>query len=160
MTQVEYTVVLIQVGQCPEMYKKIKDTLDIAKGAYATEMSLMTGADEIFYNIDKDDEPEAMYCLAVDKKNTVLGFIYLETDTRTMTLWTSHVYVRPEARKKGVYSLMMKRVKKFAQDCKFRRIFSIVHTSNVVSQCAHCGAGFDSEWMGFELYVRGEKNEN
>lgn len=153
MQEVEYTVVMIRPGLCPELYEKIKASLTIAKNAYATEMALMTDKDEIFYKIDEEDDPEATYCIAVDKDNNVLGFIYTEADSRTMTLWTSHVYVRPEARKKGVYSLMMKRVEKFAQDCKFRRIFSVVHNKNVVSICAHCGAGFDDEWVGFEMYI-------
>ena len=157
--QIEYTVVVIRVGLCPEIYERIKPTLNIAKGAYATELSLLTGEKELYYRIKKDDTPETMYCLAVDKNNTVLGFILLEIDERTMTLWTSHVYVRPEARKQGVYKLMMERVKKFATDCRFNRVFSVVHRKNWPSQQAHKKAGFKKCWVGYEIPMENE-NEN
>ena len=152
--QIEYTVVMIRPGYCPELYKKIKDSLTIAKNAYATEMSLLTNKNEIFYKIEAEDGPEATYCIAVDKNNNVLGFIYTEADIRTMTLWTSHVYVRPEVRKNGVYSLMMKRVLKFAKDCQFNRVFSMVHEDNIISQCAHIGTGFKNKWHGYEIDMR------
>ena len=161
MTQkeIEYAVVVIQVGLCPKIYERIKPTLDIAKGAYATELSLLTGKNEIYYKIGKNDAPETMYCLAVDKNDTVLGFILLETDERTKTLWTCHVYVRPEVRRKGVYKLMIERVKKFARDCKFNRMFSVVHRENWPSQKAHKKAGFQKCWVGYEIPMENE-NEN
>lgn len=157
--QIEYAVVLIRVGECKELYEKIKPTFDIAKGAYATEMSLLTGEKELYYKLDKEDDPAAMYCLAVDKNNVVLGFIYLEVDERTMTLWTCHVYVRPECRKQGVYIRMMDRVKKFAKDCKFNKIFSFVHEDNMASQCAHLSVGFVDTWHGFQFYITENDNE-
>lgn len=149
--EIEYTVVIIRVGMCPEIYEKIKPTLNIAKGAYATELSLITGEKELFYKIDKEDDPATMYCLAVDKDNAVLGFILLELEPRTLTLWTSHVYVRPEVRKQGVYRLMMERVKKFAKDCKFNRVISVVHVTNKDSQWAHRKIGFKKCWQGYEI---------
>lgn len=155
-TQIEYTVVIIRTDLCPEIYEKIKPTFDIAKGAYSTEMALLTRENEIYYHIDKEDAPGTMYCLAVDKNNTVIGFILLETDARTKTLWTSHVYVRPEVRQKGVYKLMIERVKKFARDCRFNRMFSIVHRKNWPSQRAHKSAGFKKAWVGYEIPMENE----
>ena len=157
--QIEFAVVLIRIGDIPEIYEKIKPTFDIAKGAYATELSLLTGEKEQYYKLDKEDDPNTMYCLAIDKSNTVLGFILLEVEERTRTLWTSHVYVRPEVRKKGVYKLMMERVKKFAKDCKFNRVFSVVHRKNWPSQQAHKKTGFKKAWMGYEIPMENE-NEN
>lgn len=154
--EVEYTVVLIRVGSCPEIYKKIQPSLNIAKGAYATELSLLTGEKELFYKIDKEDAPDTLYCLAVDKNNTVLGFILLELEDRTLTLWTCHVYVRPEVRQKGVYRLMMERVKKFAKDCKFNRVFSVVHRKNWPSQQAHKKTGFKKSWVAYEIPMEDE----
>lgn len=154
--QIEYTVVIIRTDLCPEIYEKIKPTFDIAKGAYSTEMALLTGENELYYHIDKEDAPGTMYCLAVDKNNTVIGFILLETDARTKTLWTSHVYVRPEVRQKGVYKLMIERVKKFARDCRFNRMFSIVHRKNWPSQKAHKKAGFKKCWVGYEIPMENE----
>jgi L-amino acid N-acyltransferase YncA len=151
MQEVEYAVVLVMIGQSPRMDEKVKPTLDIAKGAYATELSLITGGPEEYYRLPKEDEHGTMYCLAVDRKDNVLGFILLETEDRTRTLWTSHVYVRPEVRKKGVYSMMMKRVLKFAKDCKFNRVFSLVHRKNWPSQQAHKSAGFKKSWVGYEI---------
>lgn len=156
MQEVEYTVVIIQVGKCPEIYQKIKPSFDIAKGAYATELSLITNEKKLYYSLGKEDGPEAIYCLAVDKDSNVLGFIYLELDERTMTLWTSHVYVRPEVRKKGVYRLMMERVKKFARDCKFNRVFSLAHVYNKDSQWAHRKVGFKKCWVGYEIPMENE----
>lgn len=154
--QIEYTVVIIKTDLCPEIYEKIKPTFDIAKGAYSTEMALLTGENELYYHIDKEDAPGTMYCLAVDKNNTVIGFILLESDARTKTLWTSHVYVRPEVRQKGVYKLMMERVKKFARDCRFNRVFSVVHRKNWPSQQAHKRAGFKKCWVGYEIPMENE----
>ena len=159
MQEVEYAVVLIMAGECPEMFTKIKPTLDIAKGAYATELSLITGEPEEYYRLPKEDEHGTMYCLAVDRKDNVLGFILLETEDRTRTLWTCHVYVRPEVRKKGVYKMMMKRVKKFATDCQFNRIFSLVHEDNIISQCAHLGTGFKNKWLGYEIDMGDTEDE-
>lgn len=157
--QIEYTVVIIRTDLCPEIYEKIKPTFDIAKGAYSTEMALLTGEYELYYHIDKEDAPGTMYCLAVDKNNTVIGFILLETDARTKTLWTSHVYVRPEVRQKGVYKLMIERVKKFARDCRFNRMFSIVHRKNWTSQQAHKKAGFKKCWVGYEIPMENENEQ-
>lgn len=157
--QIEYTVVIIRTGLCPEIYEKIKPTFDIAKGAYSTEMALLTGENELYYHIDKEDAPGTMYCLAVDKNNTVIGFILLETDARTKTMWTSHVYVRPEVRQKGVYKLMIERVKKFARDCRFNRMFSIVHRKNWPSQQAHKKAGFKKSWVGYEIPMENENEQ-
>ena len=154
--QIEYTVVIIGTDLCPEIYEKIKPTFDIAKGAYATEMSLLTGEKELYFHIDKEDAPGTMYCLAVDKNNTVIGFILLESDARTKTLWTSHVYVRPEVRQMGVYKLMMERVKKFARDCRFNRLFSVVHRKNWPSQQAHKKVGFKKCWVGYEIPMENE----
>lgn len=156
MQEVEYAVVLIMAGECPEMFNKVKPTLDIAKGAYATELSLITGEPEEYYRLPKEDEHGTMYCLAVDREDNVIGFILLETEDRTRTLWTCHVYVRPEVRKKGVYKMMMKRVMKFATDCRFNRVFSVVHRKNWPSQQAHKSAGFKKSWVGYEIPMEKE----
>lgn len=157
--QIEYAVVLVMIGQSPRMDEKVKPTLDIAKGAYATELSLITGEPEEYYRLPKEDEHGTMYCLAVDREDNVIGFILLETEDRTRTLWTCHVYVRPEVRKKGVYKMMMKRVMKFAEDCKFNRVFSLVHEDNIISQCAHIGTGFKNKWYGYEIDMREKEDD-
>jgi len=154
MESKEYKVILARtdIEDFNPLFEKIKDSFDIAKGAYATELSLMTERDEGFFKIHEPNEPQP-FCLAIDEDNNVLGFILLEADSRTMTLWTCHVYVRPEVRGMGVYKLMMKRVKKFAEDAGFRYLFSIVHKRNDVSQKAHAHVGFKKRWIGYEIPI-------
>lgn len=152
MQEIEYCVVILRTDMeaSKKIFEDVKNSLNIAKGAYATEMSIKTKMSETFYRIEDDSDPQT-WCLAIDKNNNILGFIFLEADGRTMTLWTSHVYVRPEVRGNGIYKLMMERVKKFAEDAKFKRVFSIVHQKNTSSQRAHKSAGFKKRWIGYEI---------
>lgn len=161
MQEVDYCVVILRtdIDKTKKIFEDIKYSFDIAKGAYATEMSLLTGEKEKFYKILDEDQPQT-FCLAIDKKNNVIGFIFIEADGRTMTLWTSHVYVRPEFRRMGVYKLMMERVRKFAKDAGFERVFSFVHGTNKVSQKAHKKAGFKRCWIGYEINKEEIANDN
>lgn len=158
--EVLYKVVIIRedLPGADKLLADLKESFDIAKGAYATELSLITQKKEDYYRISTNGMP-GTYCLAFDNKNNVLGFILLEYDERTRTLWTSHVYVRPEVRRKGVYRLMMDRVKKFAIDTKMSRIFSIVHVSNKDSIKSHRHVGFRREWIGYEIEMESDDGE-
>ena len=99
----EYQAIMVRtdIKGFEDLIGNIEPSFSIAKGAYATELSLMTGKPETFYKITGNGEPET-FCLAINRKNVVLGFVMLEYDIRTKTLWISHVYVRPEARHQGV----------------------------------------------------------
>lgn len=157
----EYQVILVRTDLAgyEDFFVKIKPSFDIAKGAYATELSLITGKPEDLYKIKSTNDPET-YCLAVDRENNVLGFVLLEADARTMTLWTCHVYVRPEVRQKGVYKTMLKRIKKFARDAKMVRLFSVVHIRNTPSLLAHKKSGFKRQWVGFEMDMENADEKN
>lgn len=161
MQEVNYCVVVLRtdIEESKKIFDAIRPSLDIAKGAYATEVGYITRKDTSFYKIGEPTDPQT-WCLAIDKDNHVLGFIYLEADARTMTLWTSHVYVRPEVRGKGIYKLMMERVQKFAKDAKFKRVFSIVHQRNTASQRAHKSVGFKKRWIGYEINEDEVANDN
>lgn len=159
--EVNYCVLILRtdIEKTKPIFENIKPSLDIAKGAYATEVGFITRKDESFYKIEEPVEPQT-WCLAIDENNNVLGFIFLEADARTMTLWTCHVYVRPEVRGKGIYKLMMERVRKFAKDAQFKRVFSIVHQRNNASQRAHKSAGFKKRWIGYEIDEKQIANDN
>lgn len=159
--EVNYCVLILRtdIEKTKKIFEDIKPSLDIAKNAYATEVSLITKENPIYYQIADTGEPQT-WCLAIDEKNNVLGFIYIEADGRTMTLWTSHVYVRPEVRGHGIYKLMMERVQKFAKDAKFNRVFSVVHQRNTASQRAHKSAGFKKRWIGYEIEEGEVANDN
>lgn len=158
MSEIKYTVLIIRedIPGAEKILNEIEESFFIAKRAYATELALLTGKKEKFYQITTAGEP-GTFCLAIDEQKNVLGFVMLEYDERTRTLWTSHVYVRPEVRRKGVYRLMMERIKKFAKDTNMVRIFSIVHVSNKDSQKSHCHVGFRREWIGYEIEM--EEND-
>lgn len=161
MQEVEYCVVVLRtdIEQTKKIFEDIKPSFDIAKGAYATEMSLLTKKPESFYKIKEEDYPQT-FCLAIDKNNNVLGFIYLESEDKTKTLWTCHVYVRPEVRQKGIYKLMIQRVHKFAKEAGFQRVFSVVHQKNKPSQRAHKSVGFKRRWIGYEIEEGDVANDN
>lgn len=161
--EILYKVVIIRedIPGADKLLADLKESFDLAKGAYATEMALITEKREEYYRITTNGIP-GTFCLAFDDKKNVLGFIMLEYDERTRTIWTSHVYVRPEVRCRGVYRLMMQRVKKFAKDTNMARIFSIVHVRNKDSQKAHGRVGFRREWIGYEIEMEdsdGKKTE-
>lgn len=147
-----YRVIMVRtdIPGCNELMERIEPSFSIAKGAYATELSLLTGEPVRMYRICSNGEPET-YCLAVDQDNIVVGFALLEYEARSRTLWTCHVYVRPEVRHRGVYKNMIERIKRFAKDAGMDRIFSIVHMANRTSICAHKKVGFQRQWVGFEI---------
>lgn len=161
MQEIDYCVLVLRtdIEKTKKIFESIKPSLDITKGAYATEVGFITRKDKSFYKIDETEDPQT-WCLAIDKNNNVLGFIFLEADPRTMTLWTCHVYVRPEVRGKGIYKLMMERVRKFAKDAQFKRVFSVVHQRNTASQRAHKSAGFKKRWIGYEIEEGDVANDN
>lgn len=162
MQEVDYCVMILRtdIESTKKIFEDIKPSFEVARGAYATEMSLITKMPESYYKINITDEEPQTFCLAIDKKNNVLGFILLEADGRTMTLWTCHVYVRPEVRCQGIYKLMMKRVHKFAKDAGFRRVFSVVNQRNKPSQIAHKSVGFKRNWIGYEIKEEDIANDN
>ena len=149
---IEYKVMLISPNQekTIDILKNLmkgtngEDGLEIAMKAYATEMSLMTGMPEHLFRIGASP-----VCVAFTENFRVLGFIFVGADSSTKTVCTEHVYVRPEVRHKGVYTLMMKRVEKLVQDMKFERIVSFVFEENELSREVHEKQGFKKRMIGY-----------
>lgn len=154
MQEIEYAAIILP-SKASEV-EKFWDSLSKQMEDYQKELVKITGKEPVFYDVkfafrSSENSP---ICLAVDKNKNVYGFILIEIDFITKTLWTSHVYVNPDFRKQGVYSRMMDRVKKFAKDTEMRRIFSLVYTKNVASMAAHAKQEFKYEWSGFEMEVK------
>jgi len=162
MQEIKYKVMLLnpQVEKTKELLEKLNkgtngtDGLDIAKKAYATEVSLITEQPVELFGVG--DGP---ICVAFTEKNEVLGFISVGIDTFSKTVVTEHVYVRPEVRKKGVYGLMLERVKKLAEDIGAKRIVSFVFNKNKVSKTAHENKGFKKKMTGYIMEVKNGKKE-
>ena len=157
MEQVEYAVMLFDPKneKTAELIKQLAkgkngNGLDLAMGAYSTEVAAITGWPEGMFKPSK----EAPVCVAFTKDMAVLGFITIAVDTVNKITFTEHVYVRPEVRKKGVYKLMMKRIEKFAKDTKCERIVSFVFDKNDVSKKAHKKTGFKPVMRGYSKEVK------
>ena len=154
MEEVKYTVLILKKGSAllNETYQDLFNTFD----DYKEEMAKLTEKDEKFYDVAFafSSNDNAYICIAIDSNKKILGFILPEFDFITHTLWTSHVFVRKEYRLKGVYSLMMKRIQKFAKDAEFKRIFSLVWKFNHVSREAHKNIFGSEEWLGYEMEVK------
>lgn len=150
---VEYKVVIVNTNS--DTYRiisnDIAESFELARKAYATELSLMTSKPERHYAIDIGDD--LTFCLAINENRQVIGFVLLDFETKTRAVWTSHVYVRPEVRKMGVYRLMVERIKKFTHDLEYNRVFSLVHIENTTSQKSHIRVGFKKKWIGYEMEV-------
>lgn len=125
---------------------------------YQMEVSAVTKEDPIYFDVAGAYMQGRIdtLCIAADREFNVYGFIVLEADMTTRTLWTSHVYVDPSVRMCGVYTLMMKRVKKFAEDAKFNRIFSLVHRNNYGSRQAHRKVFGPQMWAGYQMEIKHE----
>ena len=156
--EVEYCVLIVNkeldeknVG----ILKKCENSLFRLFAYYEITMAEKTGKSQIYYDVLSAYRAGQIdtLCIAIDKEYQVYGFIILEADMITRTLWTSHVYVDSNVRRSGVYTMMIKRVKKFAEDAKFNRIFSLVHKSNDESQKAHKKLGFTKQWTGYEMEI-------
>lgn len=160
MADTEYKVMMIspEVKQTKELFEKLMDGTDgtnglnVAMGAYRTEMALMTDNPENLFYIAK-----MPICVAFTEDYRVLGFITVGADLATKTICTEHVYVRPEVRNQGIYKLMMKRVEKFATDLKFERIVSFVFNENDVSQQVHEKQGFKKRMVGYIKEIKCEQ---
>ena len=159
MEQVQYTVLIFKKGS--ELLDQAYDDLFNAFDEYKKEMVKITEKDEKFYDVAFafSSNDNAYVCIAIDRKKNILGFILTEFDFITKTLWTSHVFVRKEYRKKGVYTLMMKRIQKFAKDAQFKRIFSLVHITNYISKEAHKSIFGGKQWVGYEMEVNNGPEE-
>lgn len=148
----EYKVMLLSPGikSTKELFEKLIEGSDgsnglrVATGAYATEMSMMTGLPESMFRVNFGP-----VCVAFTEDFRVFGFIAIGVDDKTKVLCTEHAYVRPEVRHKGVYTLMMKRVEKMAADMKFERIASFVFQENETSKTAHEHNGFKPRMIGY-----------
>lgn len=155
--KVEYQVVLLRIEQAKEFpfWEKLRPSLEKQAIEYQKEMAEITGKAETNFSILTGiamPGPSTL-CLAADRKYNVYGFIYIEYDMISKTLWTSHVYVDKGARQCGVYKTMMERVKKFAHDAGFKRIMSLVWTRNTPSMVAHAKGDFEAKWTGFEMEI-------
>ena len=161
MQEIEYQVMLIRsdIENTKNLVEGLLPSLTEASISYMAELSSKTKKEMEFYDVKKayiDDGPFTV-CVAFDKQLNVLGFVFLDFEGFTKTLWICHVFVKPEFRKKGVYKLMMKRIKSFAQSIKASRIFAIVHKSNDESQKAHKKLGFSKQWTGYEMEINNEE---
>ena len=159
--EVEYCVLLINKEQDDKnagILKKCENSLYRLFAYYEITMAEMTGKAQMWYDVLSAYRAGQIdtLCIAVDKDYNVYGFIVLEADMITRTLWTSHIYVDSNVRRSGVYTLMMKRVKKFAEDAKFNRIFSLVHKENKVSKQAHRKIFGNNQWLGYEMEIKHE----
>lgn len=159
MEERKYTVMILKKGS--EVLDKSYKNLFMAFDKYKKEMAEITEKDERYYDVAFafSSNDAAYICVAIDKEYNIYGFILLEFDFITRTLWTSHVYVAKECRKNGVYKMMMKRVKKFAKDAKFERIFSLVYKNNLASSEAHRKEFGNSDWVGYEMEVKNGPEE-
>lgn len=153
----EYKVMMIspRIKQTQELFGKLiqgtdgTDGLEVCMNAYKTEMSLMTGLPEDMFHIEV-----GAICVAFTEDFRVFGFITVGADDKSKTICTEHAYVRPEVRKKGVFSLMMKRVEKMAADMKMDKIVSFVFKENDTSQTAHEHNGFKERIVGYMKEVK------
>lgn len=153
MPELEYRVMMIN-KENKEVYGPLSNNLILARTNYTIELIDKIGQDP--QTIYINDE---MVCVAFTKENVVIGFITVGYIPETATLVTDHVYVHPQCRKKGVYSLMMKRVEKFAKDIGAKNIMSFVLNTNEVSKKAHKKIGFDKKFVGYIKKVE-EKDAN
>lgn len=157
-TLTEYKVMMLspRIKETQELFEKIMngtngtDGLKVCINAYKTEISLMTGLPETMFNVGS-----GAICVAFTEDYRVFGFITVGIDDRSRVLCTEHAYVRPEVRRKGVYTLMLKRVEKMAKDMKFDRIASFVFNENETSKTAHEHNGFKPRMTG---YIKEVKN--
>lgn len=159
--EVEYQVMLVRsdIENTKKLVEDLKPSLVDAAITYMAEMAWKTKKEMNFYDVKKayiDNGPFTV-CVAFDKQLNVLGFVFLDFEGITKTLWICHAFVKLEFRKKGVYKLMMKRIKSFAKSIKASRIFSIVYKSNDESQKAHKKLGFRKEWTGYEMEINNEE---
>lgn len=164
MQEIEYKVMLLNPNSSNPQIKKLLeslktgstgvDGLNVATGAYQTELTIATGMPDCYFKVGNNP-----ICVAFTKENSVLGFITIGIDARTATLYTEHVYVRPEVRHKGVYKLMMERVKKFAKDTKCERIMSFVFDKNRDSKKVHAKVGFKKTISVYMMEVKDEQCE-
>lgn len=151
-TLTEYKVMMLspRIKSTAELFQKLvkgsdgTNGLGLAVKAYATEMSLMTELPEYMFQVRM--EP---ICVAFTEDYRVIGFIQIGVDDGAKVICTEHAYVRPEVRKKGVYTLMLKRVEKMAKDMKFDRIASFVFNENETSKTAHEHNGFKPRMTGY-----------
>lgn len=157
--EIEYSVILLCVDKEKEnegLYKDLKPGLQGLAIRYEQEMAEITGKPSVYFGVlDALAAPGiSTVCIAADRDYNVYGFIYIEFDCFSGTIWTSHVYVAKEVRKSGVYKTMMERVKKFAKDSGMNRIFSLVYTKNMPSMVAHAKQGFTPAWTGYEMEIK------
>lgn len=146
MQEKAYKVMMVRrdIENLKTFFEKIEPDLDIAKIEYSNELIDEVGQPpELLYIND-----ESM-CVAFTEENKVVGFITVNPQQETRSLITEHVFVRKPFRKQGVYSLMMKRVEKFANDAGFTRIISFVWNANKTSLKAHKRTGFTRKMYGF-----------
>lgn len=153
--ELSYTCVLFdeRSKDAKSFIEKFKDGpwgYDVCRGAYRTEMSLITKLPETEFGI----EP-GLCIVAVSKDRKCVGFMNLYiTINAPDTICIGHVYVRPEVRGKGVYKKMLERLEAFAHQIKAQRIVSFVHRSNGGSMKAHHNLGFKQQMVGFVKEVK------
>lgn len=126
-------------------------SLEVCRGSYKTEMSLITGLPETEFGIEK-----GLVVVAITQDKKVIGFIniYISADNSPETICVGHVYVRPECRGKGIYKNMLCRLDKFAKDIGAKRIIAFVHRENGDSMKAHHKLGFKQQMVGYIREVK------
>jgi len=156
----EYKVMLLNPSEekTKELMGKLikgtngEDGLEIAMKAYQTEMGLITGNQPHLFLV----RPTPV-CVAFTEDFKVFGFMTVGVDPETKTVCVEHAYVRPEVRKKGVFTLMMKRAEKLTKDLKFERMVSFVFCENYASKQAHEKFGYKKRMIG---YIKEVSNED
>jgi ribosomal protein S18 acetylase RimI-like enzyme len=102
------------------------------------------------------DSAKARYLLAKDEEGKVLGSLMLTTEwsdwNNVPYYWIQSVYVRPEARRQGVFAALFAQAKTIARSAKAGALRLYVDKNNEVAQRVYQSLGMhDSHYLLFEL---------
>lgn len=129
------------------IFEKIDEQLDILERAYKMEMSLMNDEPEKTFEFDS-----IQICVAFTESFELLGFVSFGCNKEYITI--EHAYVHPSYRNKGIYSTMLKRLKKLTEDIGYNKICSFIFKTNKGSIKAHKSLGFKEKLKGYVLDVK------
>jgi len=154
MAEKEYKVMLLDrtVKNTKFIFEKIDSQLEMYKRAYATEMLIMNEQPIPLFQFE-----DQQICVAFTKEFELLGFLAFGFNQISRILFIEHVYVVPNYRKKGVYSIMLKRMEKLAKDIKADKLCSFIFQKNWDSLQTHQKLGFKPTMMG---YFKEVNNDN
>lgn len=153
MPELKYACILIDTRD--KKSEKITDRLigtwglKLCKDAYRTELSGMTNQEEDVFHIEN-----GYTVLTVTEDEKCLGFASIYVDVLAKTIIIGHAYVRPEVREKGIYSMMVKRIEKFAKDTGMNKIVAFAYRDNGGSMKTHHKIGFKQKMVGYVKEVK------